>query len=87
MHVQLPRVGETFASNDSFGEIESVKTFSELFIPVAGEVIEVNEGLSDTPEQVNATPYDDGWMIKIRISNKGDLDKLLNAAEYEDFIA
>jgi glycine cleavage system H protein len=87
VHVQLPRVGETFASNDSFGEIESVKTFSELFIPVAGEVIEVNEGLSDTPEQVNATPYDDGWMIKIRISNKGDLDKLLNAAEYEDFIA
>jgi glycine cleavage system H protein len=87
VHVQLPRVGETFASNDTFGEIESVKTFSELFIPVAGEVIEVNEGLSDTPEQVNATPYDDGWMIKIRISNKGDLDKLLNAAEYEDFIA
>ena len=87
VHVQLPRVGETFASNDSFGEIESVKTFSELFIPVAGEVIEVNEGLSDTPEQVNASPYDDGWMIKIRISNKGDLDKLLNAAEYEDFIA
>jgi glycine cleavage system H protein len=87
VHVQLPRVGETFASNDTFGEIESVKTFSELFIPVAGEVIEVNEGLSDTPEQVNASPYDDGWMIKIRISNKGDLDKLLNAAEYEDFIA
>lgn len=87
VHVQLPRVGETFSSNDTFGEIESVKTFSELFIPVAGEVIEVNEGLSDTPEQVNASPYDDGWMIKIRISNKGDLDKLLNAAEYEDFIA
>lgn len=87
VHIQLPRVGETFASNDTFGEIESVKTFSELFIPVAGEVIEVNEGLSDTPEQVNASPYDDGWMIKIRISNKGDLDKLLNAAEYEDFIA
>ncbi|MFZ4792901.1 MAG: glycine cleavage system protein GcvH [Blastocatellia bacterium] len=87
VHIQLPRVGETFSSNDSFGEIESVKTFSELFIPVTGEVIEVNEGLSDTPEQVNASPYDDGWMIKIRISNKGDLDKLLNAAEYEDFIA
>jgi glycine cleavage system H protein len=87
VHIQLPRVGETFSSNDSFGEIESVKTFSELFIPVTGEVIEVNEGLSDTPEQVNASPYDGGWMIKIRISNKGDLDKLLNAAEYEDFIA
>lgn len=87
VHVQLPRTGETFASNDTFGEIESVKTFSELFIPVAGEVIEVNEALEDAPEQVNSSPYEDGWMIRIRISNPGDLDKLLNAAEYEDFIA
>lgn len=85
VHVQLPRVGDTFAANDSFGEIESVKTFSELFIPVAGEVTEVNEALGDAPEAVNNSPYGDGWMIRIKISNPSELDRLLNATEYEDF--
>lgn len=85
VHVQLPRVGDTFSANDSFGEIESVKTFSELFIPVAGEVTEVNEALGDAPEAVNNSPYGDGWMIRIRISNPSELDRLLNATEYEDF--
>jgi len=59
VHVQLPRVGETFTANDAFGEIESVKTFSELFVPVSGEVIEVNESLEDTPEVFNTSPYGD----------------------------
>ena len=87
VHVQLPRVGDTFSANDSFGEIESVKTFSELFIPVAGEVTEINEALADSPEAVNNSPYGDGWMIRIRISNAGELDRLLNSNEYEDFTA
>jgi len=69
-----------------FGEIESVTTFSELFIPVTGEVVEVNEALGDTPELVNSSPYGDGWMIRIKLSNTGELDKLLNAMEYDDFI-
>ncbi|NDD62611.1 MAG: glycine cleavage system protein GcvH [Acidobacteria bacterium] len=85
VHVQLPRVGDKFKANDSFGEIESVKTFSELFIPVSGEVTEVNEALGDTPEVVNNSPYGDGWMIRIKISNPSELDKLLNSNEYEDF--
>lgn len=87
VHVQLPRVGDTFSANDSFGEIESVKTFSELFIPVAGEVTEINEALGDAPEAVNNSPYGDGWMIRIKISNPSELDRLLNATEYEDFTA
>jgi len=87
VHVQLPRVGETFTANDAFGEIESVKTFSELFVPVSGEVIEVNESLEDTPEVVNTSPYGDGWMIRLKISNPSELDKLLNSREYEDFTA
>lgn len=85
VHVQLPRVGDSFGANDSFGEIESVKTFSELFIPVSGEVTEINEALEDTPEAVNNTPYSDGWMIKIKIADASELDRLLNSTEYEDF--
>ena len=86
VHVQLPRVGEKFEVQDTFGEIESVKTFSELFIPVSGEITEVNEQLADAPELVNTAPYGDGWMIKLKLSNKGEVDSLLSASEYEDFI-
>ncbi len=86
VHVQLPRVGEKFSAHDTFGEIESVKTFSELFTPVSGEVVGINEALADSPELVNTSPYDGGWMIKIKLSDKGELDSLLSASEYEDFI-
>jgi len=86
VHVQLPRVGEKFEVQDTFGEIESVKTFSELFIPVSGEITEVNEQLGDSPELVNSEPYGGGWMIKLKLSNKGEVDSLLSASEYEDFI-
>ncbi len=87
VHVTLPRSGSSFEASESFGEIESVKTFSELFIPVSGEVTEVNEALNDSPELVNDAPYDGGWMIRVKISNAAELDKLLSAAEYDDFIA
>jgi glycine cleavage system H protein len=86
VHVQLPRLGEKFSAHDTFGEVESVKTFSELYTPVTGAVIEVNEALADAPERVNTSPYGDGWMIKLKLSDPGELDGLLSASEYEDFI-
>ncbi len=86
VYVDLPKVGTTVKANEPFGSVESVKAVSELFSPVSGEVIEVNTKLADAPELVNASPYDEGWMIVIRLSNPGEVDALLSAAEYEDFI-
>jgi glycine cleavage system H protein len=86
VHVQLPRVGEKFEAHDTFGEVESVKTFSELYIPVSGEVTEINESLGDAPELVNTSAYADGWMIKIKIAKPSEVDSLLSASEYEDFV-
>ena len=85
VYVELPKVGDEFATNESFGSVESVKAVSEVFTPVAGEVTEINEELNDTPEKVNSDPYGEGWMIKIRMTNPGEVDSLLTAAEYEDF--
>lgn len=87
VHVQLPRVGEKFEAHDVFGEVESVKTFSELYIPVSGEVLAINEALADAPELVNNSPYDGGWMIKVKISKASEVDSLLSSSEYEDFVA
>jgi glycine cleavage system H protein len=86
VYVELPKSGETFAAHDTFGSVESVKAVSELFLPVAGEVTEVNESLSDEPEKVNTDPYGEGWMLRVRLSNRGEVDSLLSAAEYEDYI-
>jgi glycine cleavage system H protein len=85
VYVELPKVGETFAAHESFGSVESVKAVSEIFTPVGGEVTEVNESLQDESEKVNTDPYGDGWMIRVRMSNPGEVDSLLNAVEYEDF--
>ncbi|HEX8140144.1 MAG TPA: glycine cleavage system protein GcvH [Pyrinomonadaceae bacterium] len=85
VYVEVPKVGETFSAHESFGSVESVKAVSEIFTPVSGEVVEVNESLQDEPEKVNTDPYGDGWMIRIRMSNPGEVDSLLSAAEYEDF--
>jgi glycine cleavage system H protein len=85
VYVELPKSGETFVANESFGSVESVKAVSEIFTPVSGEVAEVNESLNDEPEKVNKDPYNDGWMIKMKMSAPGEIDSLLNAAEYEDF--
>jgi glycine cleavage system H protein len=85
VYVELPKVGETFSMGEPFGSVESVKAVSEIFAPASGEVIGVNQLLQDEPERVNASPYLDGWMIRIRLNNKGELDSLLSAAEYEDF--
>ena len=85
VYVELPKKGEEFATNESFGSVESVKAVSEVFTPVSGEVVEVNEQLNDTPEKVNSDPYGEGWMVRMRMSNSGEVDSLLTAAEYEDF--
>ncbi|HEX7296198.1 MAG TPA: glycine cleavage system protein GcvH [Pyrinomonadaceae bacterium] len=85
VYVELPKIGDEFPANQSFGSVESVKAVSEVFTPIAGEVTKINESLADEPEKVNADPYGDGWMIRIRMSSPGDVDSLLTAAEYEDF--
>lgn len=85
--VELPRVGDTFAAHEEFGSVESVKAVSSIYTPVGGEVVEVNEPLQDEAEKVNTDPYGEAWMIKIKMSNPGEADSLLTAAEYEDFIA
>jgi glycine cleavage system H protein len=78
--IELPEEGATFEAGDSFGTIESVKAVSDLYAPVGGEVVEVNETLNDSPERVNEDPYGGGWMIRLRISGEGEL---LSADEYE----
>jgi glycine cleavage system H protein len=85
VYVELPKVGDEFTANDSFGSVESVKAVSEIFTPVAGKVAEVNDALSEEPEHVNKDPYGDGWMIKMKMTKAGEVDSLLTAAEYEDF--
>ncbi len=86
VYVELPKVGDSFAAHEAFGSVESVKAVSELFCPVAGEIIEVNESLQDDPEKVNTDPYGEAWMIKLRVKEAGEVDKLLSAIEYEDFL-
>lgn len=85
--VELPEVGDTVTLNDSFGNVESVKTVSELYSPVSGTVVEVNEELADTPELVNESPYEGAWMIVVELSDASELDALLDAKAYEDLIS
>jgi glycine cleavage system H protein len=87
VYIDMPRVGDKFASHEAFGSVESVKAVSEIVIPVAGEVVEVNDGLNDTPESVNQNPYTDGWMVKVKMDNPGDADAMLSAIEYEEYLA
>jgi len=86
VYVDLPSTGDTLNAGDSFGEIESVKSVSELFAPVTGQILEVNDALSDSPETVNSDPHGTGWMIKVRIEDEGELDALLSAEDYDAFI-
>lgn len=86
VYVELPKVGDKFEAHESFGSVESVKAVSEIFSPVSGEVVEVNESLQDAPEQVNTDPYGAAWMLRLRLSDPSEVDSLLTAAEYEDFI-
>jgi glycine cleavage system H protein len=83
VYVELPETGASFDAGDTFGTIESVKAVSDLYTPVGGEVVEVNESLNDSPEKVNEDPYGDGWIIKLRSSGEGDL---LSAEQYEQLL-
>lgn len=82
VYLQLPDVGSTFTRKEPFGEIESVKAISDLRAPVSGEVTATNDGLMDSPELVNASPYVDGWLIRLRLTDPAELDGLMGAAEY-----
>ena len=85
--VDVTTTGETLSQNDIFGTIEAVKTVSDAFTPVSGEVIEFNEALNDAPETVNKDPYGEGWMIKVKMSNPAELDTLLTDEGYKATIA
>ena len=84
--VEIETQGETLDKGETFGTVEAVKTVSDLFMPVGGEVIEVNEALADEPELVNKDPYQAGWMIRIKMSNPSEADELLSAGEYQKMI-
>lgn len=80
--VDVPTVGETVPQNEVFGSIEAVKTVSDAFMPVSGEVIEFNEALNDEPDRVNKDPYGEGWIIKVKLQDASELDSLLSADDY-----
>ena len=84
--VDVNTVGETIGMNEVFGSIEAVKTVSDLNMPITAEVIEFNEALNDQPELVNNDPYGEGWMIKVKVADAAELDKLMDTAAYEAFI-
>jgi len=83
--VELPEVGHVFDAGDEIGTIESVKAVAEVFSPLAGEIVEINETLKDDPELINEDPHGDGWLVKIKYSASSDFDDLMDAEEYEEF--
>ena len=86
VYLELPSVGATFSKHDVFGTIEAVKAVSELFSPLSGEVVEVNARLEKEPQLVNSSPYGDGWMVKLKLSDSGEQDELLDADAYSAHI-
>tara|TARA_R100000935_G_C2826613_1_gene162657 strand:- start:272 stop:655 length:384 start_codon:yes stop_codon:yes gene_type:complete len=86
VYVEVETVGETMEREEVFGTVEAVKTVSDLFLPLAGEIIEFNESLEDAPEKVNTDPYGDGWMVKIKITDEDEIAGLMSAGEYKDLI-
>ena len=82
VYVEIETEGESLDSEEVFGTVEAVKTVSDLFMPVSGEIIEVNPALEDAPETVNDSPYEDGWMIKVKVADKGQLEELMSAEDY-----
>ena len=86
VYVDLPQVGDTFSKGEEFGSVESVKAVSELFLPVGGEIVEINNKLEDAPELVNNSPYDDGWMILIKPNDPAELDALMAKNAYIEML-
>jgi glycine cleavage system H protein len=87
VYVDLPKVGATFAAHDSIGSVESVKAVSDIFTPVSGEILETNEALNDAPESVNSDSYGAAWMAKIKLSNPAEIEELMDAKTYEEYLA
>ncbi|NLU09657.1 MAG: glycine cleavage system protein GcvH [Tepidanaerobacter acetatoxydans] len=86
VYVELPEVGDKIVKGEPFGSVESVKAASDLFAPVSGTVVEINEALIERPELVNERPYDDGWMIVVEVEDESELDDLLTPAEYKKLV-
>ena len=82
-----PAVGSTVAKDGAYAEVESVKAVSDVFAPLSGEIVEVNEALSDSPEKINDDPYGDGWLVKVKLSDLGEIDQLLDVAAYRDLLS
>ena len=87
VYVDLPSVGDEVVAGETFGEIESVKSVSELYAPVTGTILEVNDDLGSTPETINSDPYAGGWMIKVSVADPSQLEALMSAEDYESFVA
>lgn len=85
--VELPEAGRELDAGDEFGVIESVKAASDLYSPLAGEIVEVNEALEDSPETVNDSPYGEGWILKLQLADQGDLESLMSAEAYSELVA
>ena len=86
VYVESPELNESYNAGDEFGSVESVKAVAELFLPVAGEVLEINETLEDSPELVNNNPHDAGWLVKIKVTQPDQLEELMNAEAYLKFV-
>ena len=86
VYIEVETIGETLSADEVFGTVEAVKTVSDLFLPVTGEILEFNESLEDNPEKVNSDPYSNGWMIKMKVSNSNDISSLLNSNQYQELI-
>jgi glycine cleavage system H protein len=87
VYVELPEVGEKIVKDDPFGAVESVKAVSDIYAPVSGTVLEINDVLPDSPETINDDPYGDGWMIRVEMNDKDDLQDLMSPEEYAEYVA
>ena len=87
MFVEAPEIGRQLTKDQPYAEVESVKAVSDVIAPLSGEVIEVNEGLGDAPERINDDPYGDGWLVKVRLSDSGEIDSLMDAESYEQMLS
>jgi glycine cleavage system H protein len=86
VYVELPSVGDKISKDDAFGVVESVKAVSDIYAPVSGTVVEINQELPESPEIINEEPYGDGWLVKVKISDASELDDLLDHDEYEELV-
>ena len=86
VYVEVDTIDETLNKDEVFGTVEAVKTVSDLFLPMSGKIIEFNESLSDSPESINDSPYDEGWIIKVEVSNPDEINQLLDNKDYSDLI-